>query len=520
MLEVKEVLRLWLRGIPKKRIAAERGLDIKTVRRYVKVAVQCGVTEAEGEAALDEVRVLAVMERLQGVAHRPRGDGWARCEAERSFIKNHLDHGVRLSKVRKLLRRKGVLVSDATLRRFAASELAFGRGATTIPVADCGPGEEMQLDTGWMTLLDPDLAGRRRRFRAWIFTPVVSRFRFVYPVFSETTASAIEACETAWAFYGGVYRVLIVDNTKAIVQDPDPLSPKLNLGFLEYSQARGFVIDTTRVRRPRDKARVEASVKTVRDDCFAGERLRDLDHAREHAHHWSLEEYGLKRHGTTQRLPREHFEAEEQRALLPAPKDSYDVPLWCDPKVARDQHALVAKSLYSLPTRFVGKTLRARADRTTVRFYEGALLVKAHARVPPGKRSTDPSDFPKEKTVYAMRDIDFLARKAAEHGPSVGGFAKALLASPLPWTRMRQVYALLGLAKRYGDSRLDEACATALQADMIDVYRLRRLLELARPPAPGPDPNKVVPLARYLRPPKQYALPLPMRERTDKGDNA
>ena len=120
-----------------------------------------------------------------------------------------------------------------------------------------------------------------------------------------------------------------------------------------------------------------------------------------------------------------------------------------------------------------------------------------------------------------MRDVDFLARKAAEHGPSVGDFAKALLASPLPWTRMRQVYALLGLAKRYGDSRLDAACATALQADMIDVYRLRRLLELAPPPtAPGRDPNKVVPLARYLRPPKQYALPLPMREHTDKGDNA
>lgn len=83
-------------------------------------------------------------------------------------------------------------MSDATLWRFAASELAFKRGATTIPVADCAPGEEVQLDTGWMTLLDPDLASRRRRFRSWIFTPVVSRFRFVYPVFSETTTSAIE----------------------------------------------------------------------------------------------------------------------------------------------------------------------------------------------------------------------------------------------------------------------------------------------------------------------------------------
>lgn len=41
------------------------------------------------------------------------------------------------------------------------------------------------------------------------------------------------------------------------------------------------------------------------------------------------------------------------------------------------------------------------------------MLVKAHARVAPGKCSTDPSDFAKEKTVYAMRDIDILARAAS-----------------------------------------------------------------------------------------------------------
>jgi len=35
MLEVKEVLRLWLEGVPKKRIAARLGLNVKTVRRYL-----------------------------------------------------------------------------------------------------------------------------------------------------------------------------------------------------------------------------------------------------------------------------------------------------------------------------------------------------------------------------------------------------------------------------------------------------------------------------------------------------
>src|SRR5439155_25233745 len=66
--------------------------------------------------------------------------------------------GVRLSKVRRLLVRRGVRVPYPTLHRFAAEALGFGRRAAT----DCGPGEEVQLDTGWMTLPAPDASGRRR----------------------------------------------------------------------------------------------------------------------------------------------------------------------------------------------------------------------------------------------------------------------------------------------------------------------------------------------------------------------
>src|SRR4029077_14170159 len=178
---------------------------------------------------------------------------------------------------------------------------------------------------------------------------------------------------------------------------------------------------------------------------------------------------------------REHFETEEKPRLLPAPTERYDVPLWCEPKVARDQHAQVAKALYSLPTRFVGKVVRARADRDLVRFYDGTALVKTHPRKPPGGRSTDVTDFPAHRTPYAMRDVEFLARTAGEHGEAIGCYARALLAGPLPWTRMRQVYALLGLTKRYGDARVEQACASALAAEMLDVHRLTRMIKLATP---------------------------------------
>jgi transposase len=507
MIEIKEVLRLWLAGRGKKPIARQLGLDPKTVRRYTRAAEASGLRRESSPEKLTDERLAAIVAALDAAPERERGPSWSRCLGARSRIEGWLRDGLRLTKVRKLLVRDGIEIPYPTLHRFAVAELGFGRRAATIAVLDGEPGDELQLDTGWVGSLAPDLTGRRRRFRAWIFTAVRSRHRFVYPCFQETTASAIEACEAAWAFFGGVFRTLLPDNTKAIIHTPDPLQPRLVEAFLEYAQARGFQVDPARVRHAKDKGRVERAVPHVRDDCFAGEHLIDLDHAREHARRWCLEQYGLRRHSTTQRLPLEVFETEEKPALLPAPTEPYDVPLWASPKVARDHYAQVDRALYSLPTRFIGRTLRARADRTTVRFYDGALLVKTHPRVPRGQRSTDPSDFPEHKRAYAHRDLDFLRRQAAGYGNAVGRFAAALLDDPLPWTRMRRVYALLGLARKYGAERLESACRVALEADMLDVYRLRRMLELPSLPAGATrEPGTAAPAARFLRPKQQYAL--------------
>lgn len=510
MVEVKEVLRLWLRRLGNKRIAARLGIDVKTVRRYASAASRAGLSQEDGEAVLTEEVVAAVMEGRCREAHRPRGEGWERCASRREFVERHLARGVRLSKVRKLLRRDGVEVSYATLRRWAMATLDFGRSAPTVPLVEGEPGSELQLDTGWVWKL-VDSSGKEHRRPAWIFTAAVSRHRFVFPVEKETTESAIAACEAAWECFGGVFRVLIPDNTKTIVQRADPLEPLINPTFLEYAQARGFEIDATRSRKPKDKARVERSVQPVRDDCFGGEKIVRLEQARDHARHWCLEEYGLRRHSTTQRLPREHFEAEELPRLMPVPSDLYDIPITAEPKVARDHHAQVAKALYSLPTRFIGKRLRARADRSTVRFYQGGVLVKVHPRKAPGERSTDPLDLPEHKRVYAARDTAFLQEQARSHGEAIGRMAQVLLAGALPWTRMRRVYAMLRLVKKYGAARVEEVSRRALDAEMANVERLRRMLELADQ-GPGTATTsqpavKTLP-SRYLRPAEHFALPI------------
>src|SRR6266540_6158291 len=103
MLEIKEVLRLWCGGAAKKRIAVQLGLDIKTVRRYLRAAQACGVRPG-GEAPSEE-QTAAMVAALQPGWGRRRGDGWGVCAGQRAFIASHLEHGVRLSKIRRLLRR-------------------------------------------------------------------------------------------------------------------------------------------------------------------------------------------------------------------------------------------------------------------------------------------------------------------------------------------------------------------------------------------------------------------------------
>jgi transposase len=504
MIEVREVLRLRGDGLPKKRIAAQLGLDPKTVRRYLTAAASAGVRVT---ATISDEEVRQVLLALHPVGGRPHGDGWTRCVDQRLAIARWLRDGLRLTKIRKLLARHGVLIAYPTLHRFAVLELQFGKTATTIPVLDGEPGQELQLDTGWVGWLTLP-HGKKRRFRAWIFTAVRSRHRFVYPTFEETTARAIEACEAAWAFFGGIFKVLIPDNTKAIVVAADPLAPRITPAFLEYAQARHFHIDPARVRHARDKGRVERAVPGVRDDCFAGEVLTTLEDARTWGQHWCLNDYGLRRHSRTQRRPLEHFQTEERARLLAAPTMPYEIPLWGEPTVGRDQLAVVVKALYSIPHPYVGQRLTARADAQLVRFYARGLLIKTHGRQPPGGHAIDPSDYPVERSVYAMRNVDALRRQAEHAGDVIGRYAAALLDSPLPWTRMRRVYALLGLVRRYGADRVTSVCTIALAADMLDLARLARMLEQGVAAAPPPPPARVAPPARYLRPASQYHLPL------------
>ena len=222
---------------------------------------------------------------------------------------------------------------------------------------------------------------------------------------------------------------------------------------------------------------MERAVPFVRGSFFAGETFVDLADAQRRAVQWCRERAGMRVHGTIQARPAEVFRIEERPRLLPAPTEVNDVPIYTTAKVHRDHHIEVAKALYSIPGNLIGQRVEVRADRTLVRVFARGQLVKVHPRQAPGRRITDPDDLATERTVYAMRDLEALKRLAGGHGRAIGAFASALLDTPLPWTRMRQVYALLGLVKRWGAERVEAACASALEHEAVNVGLIGRMLE-------------------------------------------
>jgi transposase len=489
MIDVKELLRRWAAGHSDRKIARETGSDRKTVRRYLSVAAALSLPR---DRELTDEEVHEVGRRVQARELGAPSQQWQDVAEHRERIVAWLDakRPLRISKVYKLLvRDHGLQASYDTVRRYAMRELGWGKKAATVRLDDPPAGQEAQVDFGRMGPMWDAIAGRARTLWALIVTLSFSRYQFVWPTFVQSTAAVCEGLDHAWWFFGAMPKTIVPDNT------------------LDYVQARDIFVDPARVRRPKDKARVENQVPFVRESWFDGETFADLHDARQSAERWCRDDAGSRVHGTTCQVPREVFEASEKATMLAPPSGPFDVPLWVEAaKVHPDHHIQVARALYSVPTIYLHKTVRARADQTTVKIYFGTELIKMHPRKPPGARSTDTNDYPIGKAPYALRSVDALLSKAREKGDHIGTYAERLLGGPLPWTRMRQVYALLRLCDKFSEGRVEGVCQSALSFDVIDVTRISRMLKLATKLTPKNGAGKVVqlPAPRFARPGEHF----------------
>jgi len=210
--QVREVLRTWLAGTGKRPAARRAGVDVKTAARYIRAARAAGLARGGDEAQLTDELLGQVVAAVRPARPAGHGASWEALVPVKAEITRWVKDDLTLVKIGEFLQRRGVVVPYRTLARFAAEECGYSsaRRRVTVPVADGKPGEEVQIDFGYLGMIAD--AGRRRKLHALVFTAVYSRYCFVYLTFSQTTAAVIAGCEAAWAFYGGMFKVLMPEN--------------------------------------------------------------------------------------------------------------------------------------------------------------------------------------------------------------------------------------------------------------------------------------------------------------------
>ena len=352
----------------------------------------------------------------------------------------------------------------ASLRRYVRAHFPERRAATEVRVwgPPAVPGDQAQVDYGYMGLWQDPATGRNRK--VWAFSMVLpfSKHLFVRPVVCMDQQAWTDAHVAAFNFFAGCPRRVVCDNLRTGVIRPDLYDPRLNRAYAELAGHYGVLLDPARAFKPKDKPTVESLQRYIRSSWFGGRGWPCLAAMVDDAARWSAEVAGARTPRALEgRTPLEVFGAEEAGALLPLPRKPFELARWSRPKVAPDAHVRVGATLYSVPWRFIGVRLDARATAQTVELFADATLVKTHPFQARGRR-TDWADLPVERAGFFMRTPAWCQAQAGAIGPACETLVGELLALNVLF-RLRQAQGVVRLAERHGDGRVEAACRRALE---------------------------------------------------------
>lgn len=505
MNEVVETIYQWHTGMKIHHISLSLGLDRKTVRKYLGMARSLGITR---EGPLPEEQELVI--RLKNVREhlsyeRPASD---LLTAYRNQIETWLaDTNMTGKQVWRLLKEvHGIKVGYTTIKRYLRKEFSFGRTKATIRM-ETSPGEEAQVDFGYVGLMYDPETERKRRTWAFIMTLSYSRHKFVRFVFRQDINAWLDCHERAFAFFGGVPERIILDNLKSGVIKPDIYDPTLNRAYADMERHFGFVADPARARTPKHKGKVERAVPIVRKHLLAGRVFCDIHEANTRALVWCTDEIGREVHGTTKKRPYEAFLAEEKMHVKPLPDAPFERPLWKQCTVHPDHHIVFDKSYYSLPTRYIGNRVWVKGTKKIVEIFVDHERIKIHPRShTPGHWVTDQSDYPPEKLAFLMNTPTWCRKKAAEFGPCTEELVTAILKENA-MRNLRKVQAILRLGERF-PAELEKVAQRALSFGNTRYKSIKAMLEQGISEAQQ-GPSAPAPLSemgqRFVRPPAYFA---------------
>jgi transposase len=463
VIDIVEVLQHWHAGRPKSVVATSLGIDPKTVRKYVAAAEAAGLVPCGPALSRAEWAELVRGWFPELIDGRVRSRTFPLIDAHRERIAEMLETNTVTTVHQRLRDEHGLAVGISSFRGYVAAELPdqAKRQRVTVPRPDVAPGEEAQIDYGFLGTWTDPATGRRRRVWAFVVVLACSRHMFVRPVLSMDARSWVAAHVAALSFFGGCPRRLVPDNLATGVARPDIYDPKINRAYGELAAHYGCLVDPARAGKPKDKPRVERPIPYVRDSMWRGREWRDLEDMQAGALAWCVEVAGRRAHRSLDGAqPLAVFEAVEAPALLALPAAPFELASWSRPKVGPDCHVRVGKALYSVPWRLIGREVDAREGTRRVEIFIDGEVVKTWARIERG-RQTDWADFPPEKVAFFMRTPVWCRRRAAELGPSVVAVVEALFELNA-LHRLRSAQGVVRLGDRYPPERLEAACARAL----------------------------------------------------------
>jgi len=286
------------------------------------------------------------------------------------------------------------------------------------------------------------------------------------------------------------------------VTSPHRYEPDLNPTYQDLAEHYGFAIVPARVRRARDKAKVEAGVLLVERWILAALRNRTF---------FSLAELNaaiaelLVRLNTRpfKKLPgsrRSLFESLEKPLLRPLPAAPYVFAQWKKVRVHIDYHVEFERHYYSVPYTLVRKELQLRYTANTVECFYRGERVASHLRAHlPGRATTVAEHMPEKHRRMGEWSPERFIRWAETIGPGTGALITRVLAARRhPEQSYRSCLGILRLAKGYGEARLEAACQRALiigaqsarSVESILKHRLDEQPLETQPPSPLPEEHE------------------------------
>jgi transposase len=456
-------------GLSHRAIARACSVGVGTVSLYVTRAREAGLAwplpEEMDEAAL-EARLVRPPRSPTGP--RPQPDvARIHRELKRQGVTLHLlwveyleDHpeGYRYSQFCEIYRRWAKKLHPSMRQRHRAGEKVFVDYSGKKPhLVDRRTGEQIPVE---------------------LFVGVLGASSYTY---AEATQSQelphwIASHTRMLEFFGGSPEIYVPDNLKSGITKPCRYEAGVNRTYQELAEHYGAVVIPARSGKPRDKAKVEASVLVAQRWILAALRDRtffSLVELNEAIRDKLVELNGRPmRHLGASR--RELYERLDRPAFKPLPAERYQIAEWKLCRVNIDYHVEVDKNYYSVPYQLVGERLEARFTSTIVEVYFKSRRVASHRRLAGrGQASTQTEHMPSSHRAHAEWTPSRLVRWAEKTGPATGRLvAEILHRRRHPEQGYRACLGILRLGKRYGTERLE---AAAVRAERLRSYSYRTI---------------------------------------------